>query len=272
MESLLHLPASDCIPDAEGFARELEAALDTLRSTPYNLKIIIAMTPGGDKNLLEIVHAVPTLDVSTGTGCFPSDPWRVVDTDIAGIPPCALASVLRDGVHNMLYDRPVKSMQVFISIKDTGEEHGAMSQDGDLVRLKRSAVCCLSGVNVVLHRTGHLGSMSKYLRWNKGDVIFTVARILEYKDDTWHLAIKGARKFNADGTQEIFNAYFMEYVDFAKAVWKLEPLAINQAWTPKRRRTEITTPTPSDSQSQSLLTPRTFLSTPIKHNDTPSSS
>ena len=272
MESLLHLPASDCIPDAEGYAPKLEAALDTLRSTPYNVKNIIAMTPDGDKNVLEIVHAEPTLNVNTGTGCFPSTSWRLVDTDIEGIPPCALDSVKRDDTHNMLFERPVKSVQVFISITDSGDAHGAMSRDGDLVRLRRSAVCCLSGAKVVLHRTGNLESMSKYLRWDKGDFIFTVARILDYKDDTWHLAIKGARKFNADGSQEIFNAYFIDYVDFAKAIWNLEPLAIDHSLTPKRRRTAIGSPTSPDPNSQSLFTPRTFPRTPIKHNDPPNSS
>ena len=113
--------------------------------------------------------------------------------------------------------------------------------------------------------------MSKYLRWDKGDVIYIVARILDYNDDTWHLAIKGARKFNRDASQEIFNTYFMEYVEMAQAIWKLEPLSIDHAWTPKRRRTEITTPTSPDPNSQSLLTPRTFPRTPIKHNDAPNS-
>ena len=272
MESLLQVPASDCIPDAQGYAPKLEAALDTLRSTPYNLKLIITMTPDGDKNVLDIVHAVPTLNVSTGGAAFPCVSWRLVDTDIEGIPPCALDSVKRDDTHNMLFERPVKSVQVFISITDSGDEHGAMSRDGYLVRLRRSAVCCLSGAKVVLHRTGNLGSMSKYLRWDKGDVIFTVARILDYNDDTWHLAIKGARKFNDEGSQEIFNAYFIEYVAFAQAIWKLEPLAIDHSWTPKRRRTEIGTPTSPDPNSQSLLTPRTFPRTPIQHNDPPNSS
>ena len=272
MESLLQVPASDCIPDAQGYAPKLEAALDTLRSTPYNLKIIIAMTPDGDKNVLEIVHAVPTLNVQMGVASFPSVSWRLVATDIEGIPPCALASVMRDDMHNMLFDRPVKSVQVFISITDGGDGHGAMSRDGDLVRLRRSAVCCLSGAKVVLHRTGNLESMSKYLRWDKGDFIFTVARILDYKDDTWHLAIKAARKFNADGSQEIFNAYFIDYVDFAQAICKLEPLAIDHSLTPKRRRTAIGSPTSPDPNSQSLFTPRTFPRTPIKHNDPPNSS
>ena len=34
MESLLQVPASDCIPDGIGYAPKLESALDNLRSTP----------------------------------------------------------------------------------------------------------------------------------------------------------------------------------------------------------------------------------------------
>ena len=75
-----------------------------------------------------------------------------------------------------------------------------------------------------------------------------------------------------DGSQEIFNAYFIEDVAFAQGIWKLEPLAIDHSWTPKRRRTEIGTPTSPDPNSQSLFTPRTFPRTPIRHNDPPNSS
>ena len=79
-----------------------------------------------------------------------------------------------------MFERTVSTLQVLVSITDSGDEHGAMSRDGDLARLKRDAVCCLSGAPVVLHRTGDLASMSKYLRWNKGDVVVAVVRIVDY--------------------------------------------------------------------------------------------
>ncbi len=51
---------------------------------------------------------------------------------------------------------------------DTGDESGAMKHEGNLVRLKRHAVCCLSGTPAVLRRSGDLSSMNKYLRWSDG--------------------------------------------------------------------------------------------------------
>ena len=55
-----------CIGVGAGFSSALETALDTLRGTPYNMKFILGATTDGSKNFLELVHAVPTLDLSTG--------------------------------------------------------------------------------------------------------------------------------------------------------------------------------------------------------------
>ena len=186
-------------------------------------------------------------------------------------PPCALASLILDGDQKLLFQKPVTTLQALVSITDTGDDHSAMSRDGDLVRLRRNALCCLSGSKIILHRTGHLQSMSKYLRWNQGDVIFCVARILERDGETWHLAIKGSRKFTSKDSAEIFNTYFTEYVTLVQSFWTLEPLSIDHTWTPKRRRSEIMSPALSEADSQNLLTPRTFARTPLQFRDLPSS-
>ena len=271
VETLLGLPASECVPEAEGYSPKLETALDGLRGTPFNLKIIIGMTPDGKKNVLEVVHAVPTVDVITGTASFPETAWRLVDTNINGIPPCALNSLQHVDGQKMLFERPVNAIQMLVSITDTGEEHDSMSKDEELVRLKRSGVCCLSGLKVVLHRTGHLRSMNKYLRWNRGDVIFVVVRILDYNGDTWNLAIKGSRKFNTVDNAEVFNTYFTQYVALAQSIWKFNPLEMDHAWTPKRRRAEIMSPTTS-ADSMGILSPKTFEKTPLTFRNTPGSS
>ena len=67
------------------------------------------------------------------------------------------------------YGQAVNSVQIFVALTDTGDEHGSIQQDesGDLVRLKRQAVCCMSGAPVVLRRTGRINKMRSYLRFNK---------------------------------------------------------------------------------------------------------
>ena len=93
----------------------------------------------------------------------------------------------------MWNEKPVTHLQAMVAIVDTGEEHGAMEKDDTLVRVKRAAICCMSGAHVVLHRTGDLSCMSKYLRWDQGNVLFMVVRILHQVNGVWHFAVKGSK-------------------------------------------------------------------------------
>ena len=135
-----------------------------------------------------------------------------------------------------------------------------MDRDGDLVRLKRKAICCLSGKNVVLSRTGDLSSMIKYLRWEKGTIICVVVRLLDCINDVPHLAIEGSRRFTDATAAHVFNAYFTRYCDLAANAETQTPLAMDNCWTPKRRRQELS----DDGDSQSSLTPLVFEATPLK--------
>ncbi len=264
LETLLQTPAANCILDAEGYSSNLESALDTLRGTPWNLRFIIGVTPAGDKNVLELVHALPTLNVATGAATFPSTGTRLVEQEISGVPPCEIRDLLEQNGFYTLHGRPVANLQVMLTITDSGDEHGAMERDGELVRLTRAALCCLSGLPVILHRSGDLGCMSKYIRWNKGDIIFMIVRILNNVDNTWHFAIKGSRKFQSEAAANVFNAYFAEYCSHAPSVGKMPPLSFEKAWTPKRRRQELS----QDTSSQSELTPRNFSPTPVRFTQT----
>ena len=161
-----------------------------------------------------------------------------------------------------LHERPAANLQVLVCLVDTGEEIGALEKDGSLVRLTRKAVCCLSGKILCLHRTGDLSTMSKYLRWDKGDVIFMVVRILKVEADIWHVAIRGSRKFATDATADVFNSYFTEYAALSEKICSMKPLAFGSDLTPKRRRTSLAL----DSDSRSEFTPRTFEGTPLKYN------
>lgn len=258
LQTLLGIPAASCIGDNAFSA--LETALDTLRGTPFNMKFILGATADGNKNVLELVHAVPTLDLSTGMAAVPASVWRFIDSEMSGIPPCHIASLQNRSGFYLWHDKPVTNLQVMVTIADTGEEHGAMQKDDTLVRVKRSAICCMSGARVVLHRTGDLSCMSKYLRWDQGNVLFMVVRILHQVNGVWHFAVKGSKKFASAGEATIFNTYFTQYCLTATSAFQQEPLVMEHGWTPKRRRKELS----ADSASRGELTPRTFESTPIK--------
>ncbi len=160
----------------------------------------------------------------------------------------------------MLRGKPVSSMQVLLCIADSGDEHGAMDRDDDLVRLKRKAICCLSGKPVVLCRTGNLASMSKYLRWEKGTIMFTVVRLLSIIDNVPHLGINGSNLFIDATAAHVFNAYFTTYCDHVASVSAKAPFSMDNSWTPKRRRKALS----DDGQSQSELTPMSVQGTPVK--------
>ena len=115
---MLGIPVADCVPDEDGYCNALETALDTLRGTPYNMKFILGSTPAGTKNVLELVHASPTLNVTTGQAAFPAKSWRLVDGEITGIPPCAIASLEFQDQFKMLRDKPVSNLQVLVSSPD----------------------------------------------------------------------------------------------------------------------------------------------------------
>ena len=188
---------------------------------------------------------------------FPVSGWRLVDGEMAGVPPCGVNALQLDEGFKLLHGKPVASLQIFVSIADTGDEEGALTRDGNLVRLKRAAICCLTGTSVCLICTGELGGMNKYIRWNQGDLVFLVVRILEKVDGVWNFAIKGSKKFANDTDAQVFNSYFTEY---PASIWKKTPFAMDHSWTPKRRRKELS----EDAESRGELTPRSLEGTPVK--------
>ena len=121
-----------------------------------------------------------------------------------------------------------------VTIARIGEEHGAMEKYDTLVRAKRAAICCMSGAHVVLHRTGDLSCMSKYLRWDQGNVLFMVVRILHQVNGVWHFAVKGSKTVASASEATIFNTYFTQYCLTATSAFQQEPLVMEHAWTPKR--------------------------------------
>ena len=132
-----------------------------------------------------------------------------------------------------------------------------MDRDGDLVRLKRK---------------GHLLSLwqechpfpnwrpqqhEQVLALGKGHIIFAIVRLLDCINDVPHVAIKGSKRFTDTTAAHVFNAYFTRYCGLAANTETQTPLAMDNCWTPKRRRQELI----DDGDSQSSLAPLVFEAT-----------
>ena len=227
------------------------------------MRFILGKSQDGSKNVLELVAATHALDVSTAVApTFPASPLRIVQTEFRGIPPCAVNALKLEFGQTLLYGKPANTIQALLCIADTGDQNGSMQQDGDFVRLQRNAVCCLSGAPVLLHVTGALRSLSKYVRWNQGDVMFGVLRILSCNDGTWNLLLKACQKFITSQEAFVFNAYFTEYEQLTKAAFENTPFAIGRQWTSKRRKQELHGM--EDSAPQASFSPKNFEATPVK--------
>ena len=79
-------------------------------------------------------------------------------------------------------------------------------------------------------------------------------------EGVWNFAIKGSKKFDNDEDANVFNSYFTQYCELSSSIWRKTPLAMDNSWTPKRRRKEL----PDDAESRGELTPRSFEGTPVK--------
>ena len=92
-----------------------------------------------------MVHATETLNITTGHAHVPAKSWRLVEGDVTGVPPCKVADLQFQNQFKMLRSKPVANVQLLLCIDDTGDEHGVMDRDNDLLRLKRNVICCVSG-------------------------------------------------------------------------------------------------------------------------------
>ena len=101
--------------------------------------------------------------------------------------------------------------------------------------------------------------MSKYLRWEKGTIIFVVVRLLDCINGVPHLAIKGSKRFADAAAAQVFNTHFKRYCELAANVEGQTPLAMDNSWTPKRRRKQLS----EEGDSQSPMTPQVFEGTPL---------
>ena len=264
VEDLLQIPARDCVPDGDGVQEKLENALANARSSPFNCKFIIGQYQQGGKNVLEVVHVKQTVQLHPTTPLthFPSTTLKLVPNDLQGCPPCSMKDLTFANELNMLFDKPVNAIQLLVVICDSGEERGCMMRDGELVRVTRKALCALSGVNIALHRTGELANTTKYCKWNKGDVIYVVGRIKDFdaKENIWRIAMTAEKLFSKE-VIGFANTYFLQYHKFVTDSIGQPKIPIEKNWTPKRRRSSIS----SESGSACTVTSQALVDTPLKY-------
>ena len=266
VEVLLGISPEKCVPDADGLNEELDDALEVARSRPFNCKFIIGQYEKGHKNTLEVVHVKETVELSPKSPLthIPSTMLKLVPSDLQGCPPCSLTDVTLENELKIVFGKPVSTIQLLVVICDTGSERGCMMKDGDLVRISRKAVCALSGVNVALQKTGELAKTSKYCKWNKGDVVYVIGRIMSYETDEkmWRISMTADRLVAKD-VVGFANTYFILYHKYVGDCMNNEPILFNPSWTPKKRRTTIS----SESNSACTMTPKALCDTPINVTD-----
>ena len=230
VETLLEIPAQTCKDSTD----TLLTKMDVLRATPFNLRFVITKNQKGEKNALELVFAQKTYDAKAAL--VPSCPWSLVDTGIAGAPPCGLDQLRKEETWVTWLDSAQTALQLLVAITDTGDEVGVIQRDGDLTRVKRAAACCLSGQALVLHKTGDYPVMGKFLRLSQGDIVFAVVRYLDSDPDSWSFTVKAFQKVQDPRS---FYEYFEQYCKFATGVYQAGRLKFDIQQTPKRRRTAL---------------------------------
>lgn len=264
IEDLLGITAHECVPDGEGLHEKLDNALEAARSRPRNCKFTIGQYPQASKNVLEVVHIKETVELLCGAPRthFPSEALKLVPNDLQGCPPCAMKDVNLVKELKMLFDKPVNVIQLLVVICDGGDERGCMTRDGDLVRVTRKALCALSGGSVALHRTGELANTAKYCKWNKGDVVYVIGRIMcfEAQDNLWRISMIADRLIAKD-VAGFAHTFFLQYHKYVSECIGLPKIPIEKNWTPKRRRTSIS----SEASSSCTFSPRALTDTPMKY-------
>ena len=198
IESLLEIPAEHCVPDAHGIQEKLENALQVARGRPYNVKFIISQFAQANKNVLELVDVKQTVELlpSSPLTHFPNTTLKLVPCEVQGCPPCTMKDMKLENGLKLIFGKPVNTVQLLVTICDSGSERGCLKQDGELVRITRQAMCALSGVNLSLHRTDELAKSAKYCKWNKGDVVYVIGRVMTFdaNEKVWQISMTADRQ------------------------------------------------------------------------------
>ena len=101
------------------------------------------------------MHATASIDPAGGTAASPQALVKTVPATVPGVVPTAVDQIQWISSESMKVAGVCPTIvQVFAPICDTGNENYAFAQESNVARIKRKAVCCLSGIDIFLLRTG----------------------------------------------------------------------------------------------------------------------
>ncbi len=109
--------------------------------------------------------------------------------------------------------------------------------------------------------------MAGYLRLDKGDTLFVIARPVRAAGlmEAAEFFVLGYSKMTDQGHVPKFNAHFQKYMENCHKSLLGEPAPMEKAWTPKRRKT----PSEAHGSSDTPLSHTPLAATPLKHGSPP---
>ena len=258
---VLHIDAESAVPNTEGMTRQLDAAIEKAMVTPLVLRFTVTKYPEKQKNQIELVHAKPSIDLATGVSHLTLSPMRIAPTNNPGVPPVLIDELtIKDGTI-MYHDAPVGTVQVFISLCDQGTEPGCLEQQGNLVRVTRTVLCCVKGTVAKIRRTGTLNDMISWMRLADKDYLYAVVTPIEKVEDTWHLAIVACQVWQDEHTAGMFNTYWQQLLEVYHMTMQREKITLDKSWTPLKRAKRLR----EEEGSSAASTPaRTLCPSPMK--------
>ena len=251
---ILGITADACVPDKDGETLALADAIDRVMNKPMVLRFNVTKYEEKQRNNIELVHARPAIDFNTGIAIFPDKPLRLTAPGVvAGIPPVLISSLsMKDDTFFVRDKTPVTSIQIWVQICGEGTEDGCLVQEGDLVRLTRSAKCITDGTECKIRRTGTLNNMMRFMKFSHSDYLYAVVIPQEKKNGMWHLSLVACETWSSADKAAMFNTYWIKQLDLFNETIGMKAIDLDKAWTPHKRTRQIreeegindTTPSP----------------------------
>ena len=129
----------------------------------------------------------------------------------------------------------VGSVQIFASVVDKGTEDACVRQDGNLVRVTRTIMCCVSGTNAKMRRTGTLNDMLPFMTLKEGTHLYAVVTPLEQVDDVWYVLLGACQIWDGPEKASLFHTYWIALLQHFQESTQKGTLKIEKGWTPGRR-------------------------------------
>ena len=232
---VLKIDAEGAVPDSEGHTPSLDEAVEKAMVTPLVCRFAVTKYADKQKNQIELVHAKIAIDLNTGDSFLSTEPLRLTPTTTPGIPPVLVGGLqITDGT--IVYQgAAVGTVQVFVVVYDKPTDKGCLRQDGDLCRLTRSVMCCVTGTKAKIRRTGAMAEMVAYMQLKQKAHLHAVVTPLEQIDGVWHLALVACEVWEDPHVACIFNNYWQQLQSVYQATTSRDQIALDKSWTPLKR-------------------------------------